>query len=229
MKRTILISAVSAIIIIFCIIPGYLYPIFGILDAVDRQITIALNFNGGTVLDAILYAMSSRITCSIFVLSIIALFWNRKSKLRKYIVIILGLTIVITLCDQISSSFIKPYVCRLCPSHTEGVSDFLHYVYGYKGGRYGFVSSHAANTFGVAAFLSLEMRNRKMAMFLFLWAIIVSYSRIYLGVHYFGDVVCGGILGLIIGIVIAYIARIVVFRYVLWKHSRVYKSQLSEI
>ena len=90
MKRTILISAVSAIIIIFCIIPGYLYPIFGILDAVDRQITIALNFNGGTVLDAILYAMSSRITCSIFVLSIIALFWNRKSKLRKYIVIILG-------------------------------------------------------------------------------------------------------------------------------------------
>ncbi len=86
MKRTILISAVSAIIIIFCIIPGYLYPIFGILDAVDRQITIALNFNGGTVLDAILYAMSSRITCSIFVLSIIALFWNRKSKLRKYIV-----------------------------------------------------------------------------------------------------------------------------------------------
>lgn len=99
----------------------------------------------------------------------------------------------------------------------------------YKGGRYGFVSSHAANTFGVAAFLSLEMRNRKMAMFLFLWAIIVSYSRIYLGVHYFGDVVCGGILGIIIGIVIAYIARIVVFRYVMWKYSRVYKSQLSEI
>lgn len=68
-----------------------------------------------------------------------------------------------------------------------------------------------------------------MAMFLFLWAIIVSYSRIYLGVHYFGDVVCGGILGIIIGIVIAYIARIVVFRYVMWKYSRVYKSQLSEI
>ena len=128
---------------------------FEILDAIDKQLTIALNFNGGSIVDAILYAMSSRITCSICVLIAITLYFLRKkTKLRRYLVIVLGLTLVITLCDQISASVIKPYVCRLRPSHTIGVCEFLHYVYGYKGGQYGFVSSHAANTLGAAAFLS---------------------------------------------------------------------------
>lgn len=171
--------------------------------------------------------MSSRITCSLVVLTLIALFLKRKAKLRKYIVIVFGLAIVITLCDQISASLIKPLVCRLRPSHTEGLCDLLHYVYGYKGGQYGFVSSHAANTFGVAAFLSFEMKNRKMAILVFLWAFIVSYSRIYLGVHYFGDVVCGGILGAIIGTTIAYIMRYIALRYIIWKHIRAYKTQLG--
>ena len=96
MKRTIIISTISAIIIVFCIIPGYLYPIFEILDAIDKQLTIALNFNGGSIVDAILYAMSSRITCSICVLIAITLYFLRKkTKLRRYLVIVLGLTLVI--------------------------------------------------------------------------------------------------------------------------------------
>ena len=161
MKRTILISTISTILIIFCIIPGYLYPIFKILDAIDKQLTIALNFNGGSILDVTLYAMSSRITCSIFVLIAISIYLRRKTKLRRYLIIILGLTLVITLCDQISASIIKPYVGRLRPSHTVGVCEFLHYVYGYKGGQYGFVSSHAANTLGAAAFLSYIIKKQK--------------------------------------------------------------------
>ena len=185
MRNSIYISTFSALIITFCITIGLIYPIFEILDIIDKRITVSLNFNGGLVIDAILYAMSSRITCSIFILTIIALYINKKTKLREYLIIILGLTIVITLCDQISSSIIKPYICRLRPSHTIGVCELLHYVYGYKGGQYGFVSSHAANTFGVAAFLSAQMRNKKITIALFLWAIIVCYSRIYLGVHYF--------------------------------------------
>lgn len=83
MKRTIIISTISAIIIVFCIIPGYLYPIFEILDAIDKQLTIALNFNGGSIVDAILYAMSSRITCSICVLIAITLYFLRKPQIRN--------------------------------------------------------------------------------------------------------------------------------------------------
>lgn len=226
MKKTILISTISAIIITFCIIPGYLYPIFGILDAIDKQLTMFLNFNGGVVLDAIFYAMSSRITCSIFVLIAVSFYLSRKAKFRKYLVVVLGLVMVITLCDQISASIIKPFVCRLRPSHTLGVCEYLHYVYGYKGGQYGFVSSHAANTLGVAAFLSIIIRNKKITMYLFSWAIIVCYSRIYLGVHYLGDVICGGILGVLIGYIIAFILRGIIVRYIIWRHLRTYKTLL---
>lgn len=220
MKNSIYISTVSTLVIAFSIIIGLIYPIFEILDIIDKKITVSLNFDGGLIIDAILYAMSSRITCSIFVLTIIALYIKRRTKLRKYIIIVLGLTIVITLCDQISSSIIKPYICRLRPSHTIGICDLLHYVYGYKGGQYGFVSSHAANTFGVAAFLSAQMRNKKLTILLLLWATIVSCSRIYLGVHYFGDVICGGILGYTIGTIMAYIIYFTTLKYVVWRHIR---------
>lgn len=170
--------------------------------------------------------MSSRITCSIFVLIAISIYLRRKTKLRRYLIIILGLTLVITLCDQISASIIKPYVGRLRPSHTVGVCEFLHYVYGYKGGQYGFVSSHAANTLGAAAFLSYIIKNRKITIYLFTWALIVCYSRIYLGVHYLGDVICGGILGIAIGYTTAFVIHNIIIRYIMWKHIRTYNTIL---
>lgn len=223
MKRIILISIFVAIFV-FSIILECFYPIFNFLDNLDKQVTVSLNFDGGFITDAVMYAMSSRITCSVFILLIIAFFIKRPIKFIDYVVIVLGLTIVITLCDQISASVIKPYVCRLRPSHTDSISDVLHYVYGYKGGQYGFVSSHAANTFGVAAFLSGIIKNKKMALFLFIWAVLVSYSRIYLGVHYFGDVVCGGILGIIIGSIIAFVSNFIVGRYIMYGHVKICKT-----
>jgi undecaprenyl-diphosphatase len=75
----------------------------------------------------------------------------------------------------------------------------VHTVKGYCGGAFGFVSSHAANSFNVAALSILLIRNRFFSVFIFIWAAGVSYSRIYLGVHYPGDVVCGALLGMLIG------------------------------
>lgn len=102
----------------------------------------------------------------------------------------------------------------------------LHYVYGYKGGQYGFVSSHAANTLGATAFLSYIIKNKRITIYLFTWAFIVCYSRIYLGVHYLGDVICGGILGAAIGYTTAFAINSIIIRYITWKHLRSYKAQL---
>lgn len=63
-----------------------------------------------------------------------------------------------------------------------------------------------------------------MALFLFIWAVLVSYSRIYLGVHYFGDVVCGGILGIIIGSIIAFVSNFIVGRYIMYGHIKICKN-----
>lgn len=69
----------------------------------------------------------------------------------------------------------------------------------YRGGQYGFVSSHAANLFGLATITSLLIRNRIYTAFIFVWAALVGYSRIYVGKHFPADVVCGAIFGMIVG------------------------------
>jgi undecaprenyl-diphosphatase len=69
----------------------------------------------------------------------------------------------------------------------------------YRGGDFGFVSSHASNSFAVAAFVSMFFSRRWLTILMFTWAVLVCYSRIYLGVHYPLDVICGGILGFSVG------------------------------
>ena len=72
----------------------------------------------------------------------------------------------------------------------------------YRGGLYGFISSHAANTFAVAMFASLLVRYLPFTCMMFLWAMIPSYSRMYLGVHYPGDILCGAVAGLVVGVLV---------------------------
>lgn len=76
----------------------------------------------------------------------------------------------------------------------------LYYVGGYRGGRYGFVSAHAANAFGAVAYCCMSARRKWFAAVSTAFAVTVSYSRIYLGVHYLGDVVGGALFGVVVGL-----------------------------
>jgi undecaprenyl-diphosphatase len=117
----------------------------------------------------------------------------------KAIITLIFIALVVTLADQISVKAFKEVFERLRPCHTPELQDIVHLVKNKCGGKYGFVSSHAANTFGVAFFLSLFFKNRNFSIFIFIWASVVSYSRIYLGVHYPFDVLGGAALGAVIG------------------------------
>ena len=104
-----------------------------------------------------------------------------------------GLALVITIADQTGATLIRPYVERLRPSNLENpISDMVHIVNGRRGGRYGFPSCHAANTFGLAFFVWFLFRKRWLTVFMMGLAV-----RIYLGVHYPGDLIVGTLIGLL--------------------------------
>lgn len=107
---------------------------------------------------------------------------------------------LIFLSDKISVYFFKEVFMRLRPCHNPVIANLVHIVNNHCGGQFGFVSSHATNTFALAVFVGLLLKQKVSWLLpaLVLWATIVSYSRIYLGVHYPGDVICGALLGTII-------------------------------
>lgn len=116
----------------------------------------------------------------------------------KAILIFVTFILLITLSDQISVQ-IKLAVDRLRPCKDPDIRPWVHIVNGYCSGRFGFVSSHAANTFALATYTSLILKNKYYTTFILIWATVVSYSRIYLGVHFPGDILCGAMLGAILG------------------------------
>lgn len=108
----------------------------------------------------------------------------------------IGLALTITFADQVGATLIRPYAERMRPANLDNpISPLVHIVDGYRGGRFGFPSCHAANTFGLAFFIRYLFRRQWLTLFLFVWAIVTCYSRMYLGVHYLGDLLAGMLIG----------------------------------
>jgi len=164
----------------------------------DKKAFLYFNSIHSSEWDKIMYWISGD-TSWVPLYMILLLFIIYKERPYRFIFTILFVTITVALCDQISV-LIKNLVERPRPTHDPEIANLVHIVNNYRGGTYGFVSSHAANVFGVATFLSNQFKHFRWSLFLFVWASIVAYSRVYLGVHYPLDIICGAVLGILIGI-----------------------------
>ena len=120
---------------------------------------------------------------------------RRGSSLLRVLIILAGFAVAVGVSDFVSSGIIKPWVCRLRPTHEPALAGMLHLVNGYTGGLYGFVSSHAANTMACALLFALLYRNKYATAGLMLWVALNCYSRMYLGVHYPADIIGGLAIG----------------------------------
>ena len=122
----------------------------------------------------------------------------RFTALLRVLIVFAGFGVAVGLSDFVSSGIIKPWICRLRPTHEPALAGMLHLVNGYTGGMYGFVSSHAANTMACALLFSLLYRNKYATVALMLWVALNCYSRMYLGVHYPGDIIGGLLVGTLV-------------------------------
>lgn len=109
--------------------------------------------------------------------------------------------------DKGSVELFKETVQRLRPCHEPELVGFVHLVPESCGGSYGFVSSHASNHFAIAVFMSMLLRRRPRwaTKALLGWASLIAYSRVYLGLHYPGDVLVGGLYGAVVGLFFAFL------------------------
>ena len=169
-----------------------------IIQNIDTDIFLFFNGMHNSVFDIIMYWVSK--TAPWIPLWIFFIYLLIKTYGKKGIFVVLALVAAVGLADFISVHAFKNVFERLRPCHNTQIQDMVHIVRDHCGGKYGFISSHASNMFAISTFMSLALYKRfpKSYIPLFLWASLVGYSRIYLGVHYPGDIIGGAIVGSLI-------------------------------
>lgn len=181
----------------------------------DNSLLLTLNGSDSLFWDGIMMTVTQTITwIPMMLILLYVLFKNNEPRTLLLTLLFVGLAILIA--DQIASGLCKPYFQRLRPTHDPLLYSLIDTVNGYRGGRYGFFSSHASNTFAIALFLTLLFRKLSVGITLFSYAVICSYSRLYLGVHFPTDILAGICCGLIVGLTLY-----LIYIYILRKMSSI--------
>jgi undecaprenyl-diphosphatase len=173
-----------------------------ILENIDRQLFLFLNGLNAPVIDNLMWHISAHW----FWIPIILLFFYysiKDYKARAWLPILV-LVLCFTFTDQ-ASNFFKHFFQRYRPSHNIEIEGLIHHIREYKGGLYGFFSGHTSNSFGLMVLTSRIVARKNYTIIVIIWAVIVSYSRIYLGVHYPSDIFVGAVWGIASGFLFYYI------------------------
>ena len=179
--------------------------------AFDTELLLLINQSHNVVLDNVMLKLSDTWTWSLLILVVMLIIIKNRPP-REAITIILGAVLCVVFADQISSTLIKPMVARFRPTHDPNLMFQIRCISG-RGGYYGFVSSHAANTMAIAVFFSFIFRHYLLSTLLILWALAVGYSRIYLGVHFPLDVLAGSCIGVLVGVSLYLLLNNIISKY----------------
>jgi undecaprenyl-diphosphatase len=172
---------------------------------IDIKLFLFLNSFHSEFFDSVMMFLTGKYSWILLYISILIFVFKKFGAKSSFIIIFLFIFTTI-LTDQTSVHLFKDVFKRLRPCFNPLIADIVHVVK-YPGGQYGFVSSHAANAFGTVVLASLILRNKYISILLIFWASVIAYSRIYLGVHFPGDVLVGALLGTFWAFVIYYLFK----------------------
>ncbi|MCF8235951.1 MAG: phosphatase PAP2 family protein [Bacteroidales bacterium] len=182
------------------------------LIEIDKELFLYLNGLHKPFLNQLMFYISEKWIWVPLYAFFVYLMWTRYRK--HFWITLIGAAVLVTLSDQIHLHLFKNAFERLRPTYDPAIQHMVHTVNNYRGGQYGFVSGHATNSFAVATFVSVLLAGKYkwLTPLVLFWAALVSYSRIYLGVHFPGDILGGMLLGSFLGILIGVICKIILVK-----------------
>ncbi len=169
------------------------------LIELDKQLLLMVNGSDSLFLDGLVKTLT---TASTWIPLYIALFYlvlKNNDTIQKILLILACAGLCVFFAGSVDDLIVKPMVARWRPTHDPEIGVLVDVVNGYRGGSYGFFSAHASNTFSIAVFFSLLVRSRLLTGFLVLWSLVNCWTRMYLGVHYPGDILVGLLWGGFVG------------------------------
>ena len=165
----------------------------------DKELLLWFNGSDSLVMDSVIMTLTTATTWIPMYLALFYVVLKSNSTVREILLVLACAAACVLLAGTIDDTIVKPLVARWRPGRDPEIGMLVDTVDGYRGGNYGFFSAHAANTFSIAIFMSLLMRQRLLTIFLVGWSLLNCYTRLYLGVHYPGDITVGLIWGSLVG------------------------------
>lgn len=168
------------------------------INQLDHTLTLCINGSDSIFWDNVMYTVTNTFSWSLVIVALLVIIF-KNNDIKDTLLILLTIGLLIFVADRICSGIVKPWVARWRPAQDPQLMYFVDVVRGYRGGRFGFFSGHACNTMCMAVFLSLLFRSPGVTATLIFWSITTTFTRLYLGVHYLGDVCVGWCVGALLG------------------------------
>ena len=165
----------------------------------DKELLLWFNGSDSLFLDYLVLTLTNAKTWIPLYLGLFYVVLRSNQNVKEVLLVVAAAGLCVLLTGSIDDTIVKPLVARWRPSHDPEIGMLIDTVNGYRGGNYGFFSAHAANTFSIALFFSLLMRQRMFTIFMVSWSLVNCWTRLYLGVHFPGDILVGLCWGSLVG------------------------------